>query len=169
MITSPDHYSYSVHRNCCPSRYSALSGWGQHKRCGFRRATERGGAGGGLSGGLTNAFGFEDHGINHINSFSSAGNVTGTRSSHNNGGIIIPPLVAPIPGPVLGAGLISWIILIGMYLIIGKVGRIWQTIPKLLRNWSARPAQTGCWTTQLNLNERVTIRTNKEMIIKCEY
>src|SRR5436190_12064116 len=72
-VTVTSHYS--APRNCCPSRYSALTNWGQHKRCGFHR--DRGGTGGGAGGGIIGGTGYQGGGLHGFVGVTAAGGGAG--------------------------------------------------------------------------------------------
>lgn len=115
-VAVTDHYS--VARRCCPSRYSALTGWGKHKRCGFRREADRGGVGGG-SGSLTGETGFIRGSHEQANSGGTSPMVFGASSpfsGHIPAGVTELPV--PIPGPIAGRGFGSGAFLLACYIAI---------------------------------------------------
>lgn len=129
MITAPEHFSYSVRRNCCPSRYSVMR-WGPRgKRCEIRRH-RRGGAGGGewVGSGFAEGGGGGGGGIGVSFGGVPTGAVSGSMGGGGGGGgggppgtpttELVPP--SPIPGPMVGEDWWSLVLLIAGYVAVRR-------------------------------------------------
>lgn len=117
-VTVTDHYS--TVRRCCPSRYSALTGWGKHKRCGFRREAERGGAGGGGGWNLTGESGFMGggHGLGNAVGSNNGAGLAGSVGLRTHTPRVVTEPIVPIPGPIAGKGFGSGAFLLACYIAI---------------------------------------------------
>ncbi len=121
----PVPYSYVTPRRCCPSRYAALTGWSQHKRCAFREVRRGGAAGGSIGGVVTVAvndaqtigvapshYPITPYGVSGSNGGGSTGPTHMTLTPYT-----LPPS-HPVPAPVIGTGVAGWGALLALAVLV---------------------------------------------------